>query len=177
MSEVDYTSDKKRHRFRWSLRTILIVVTLIACWLGYAMNWKQRRQAFREQSGVSYEFNSTPPSVINRWNNRLPVFAPVGLWLLGERGVVSVWLSPNAWSAEAQADAERLFPEARIMKVDRGNWVSVRPAIPRTLPWTTWLPRDPALWALGAAGLFLLVGLARRFRLRKRHAMVGGGTA
>lgn len=176
MCEVDSTSDNTRRGFRWSLRTILIVVTLIACWLGYAMNWKQQRQAFRVRPGVC-EFNDTPPSVINRWNNRLPVFAPVGLWLLGERGVVSVWLSQEIWSAELEADAERLFPEARIMKVDRGNWVSVRPAESRTLPWTTWLPRDPALLTLGAAGLLLVARKARRFYLRKRHAMIGSVTA
>lgn len=62
------------------------------------------------------------------------------------------------------------------MKVDRGNWVSVRPAESRILPWTTWLPRDPAPLALGAAGFLLVAGKARHFYLRKRHAMIGGVT-
>jgi hypothetical protein len=115
----------KRRWFRWSLRTLFVVVTVVGCWLGYALHWKSQRQAFLAQPDVFAEFNDTPPSTLNRWYNRLPVFAPAGMWVLGERGAVSVWLPPKIWSPEREAEAGRLFPEAWVMRVDKGKWVFI----------------------------------------------------
>lgn len=118
------TPAPKRRWFRFSLRTLFVVVTVLACWLGYAIPWIKSRHDFLVQP-VFGEFNDTPPTTLNRWGNRWPVFAPGGMWLLGERGLVSVWLPPKFWSPKRQAEAARLFPEAVIFKTDsKGMWVS-----------------------------------------------------
>jgi hypothetical protein len=109
-------------RWSYSLRTLFAGVTLIACWLGYAVPWIKQRHAFLAQPYVISEFNDPPPLVFNRWGNTWPVFAPDGLWLLGERGLVSVWLAPEIWSPQRQHEAARLFPEARLLKVKDGRW-------------------------------------------------------
>ena len=95
----------KRRWFRFSLRTLFVLVTVVGCWLGYSINWIKQRHAFLAHPYVIQEFNDTPPSTVNRWGNTWPVYAPWGLWLLGERGLVSVWLPPKFWSPERQADA------------------------------------------------------------------------
>lgn len=116
---------RKRRWWQFSLRTLLVTMMVMGCWLGYALNWKGQRQAFLAQPTVFAEFNDTPPTTLNRWHNRLPVFAPLGMWLLGERGAVSVWLPPKFWTPEREAEAARLFPEAWVMRVDKGYWVFV----------------------------------------------------
>lgn len=116
----------KRRWFRWSLRTLFVVVTLVCCWLGYAIPWIKQRHAFLAQPGINIDnINDSPPATLNRWGNNWPVFAPGGLWLLGEHGFVSVWLPPNFWTPEREAEAARLFPEAVVFRVnERGHWES-----------------------------------------------------
>ena len=119
------TSPPNRRWFKFSLRTLFVVVTVVACWLGYAIPWINQRHAFLAQPDLIFEFNDSPPTTSNRWGNNWPVFAPRGLWLLGERGLVSVWLPPSAWSPARQAQAERLFPEALLLNVNAsGYWES-----------------------------------------------------
>ncbi len=127
LSDAHVRPARKRRWLQFSLRTLIVVMTLLGCWLGYALHWKNQRQAFLRHPHVFAEFNDTPPSTLNRWGNRLPVFAPRGMWLLGERGAVSVWLPPKCWTPELEAEAARLFPEALRMRVNAGRyWASDR---------------------------------------------------
>lgn len=119
------TPTPKCRRFRFSLRTLIVVMSVGGCWLGYSIDWINKRHAYLAHPEVIREYNDTPPSTVNRWGNTWPINAPRGLWLLGERGLVSVWLPPEFWSQERQAEAERLFPEALILRVNaKGYWVS-----------------------------------------------------
>jgi len=97
-----------RRYFRFGLRSLLLVLTVVAVVLGYHANWiRQRREA---SEGWLTSYWSPPP-------NRIPK-APGLLWLLGERGYGHIWrestgsLTPEE---EAQlAKMKRLFPEATI---------------------------------------------------------------
>jgi hypothetical protein len=40
------TPDTSRRWFRYSLRTLFVVVTAFACWLGYEWNWIRQRREF-----------------------------------------------------------------------------------------------------------------------------------
>jgi hypothetical protein len=115
---------KFRPQFR--LRTVFVLLTLLAIWLAYALPWIKERHAFLTKADLFFEFNDTPPTILNK--NRLlgSVPAPWSLFLLGERGVVSVWLPPTVWSPELQAEAVRLFPEAVILKVNANGMWDVR---------------------------------------------------
>jgi hypothetical protein len=112
-------------RPQFSLRTLLVAVTLLAIWLGYAIPWIQKRHAFLSQPDLIIEFNDTPPTTLNKWGDTRTVMAPLAVALLGDRGVVSLWLPPNVWSPESEATARRLFPEARLMKIENGFWVTI----------------------------------------------------
>lgn len=96
-------------RSRYSLRALLVVMTLFALLLGYHINWiHQRRQAFTDRS-------AEPEPQLSH-----PVRAPGLLRMFGERGYqfIGVRGRPN------QAEFERIkgiFPEAHIL------WINVPP--------------------------------------------------
>ena len=99
------TTQPRRRWFRlaFGLRTLFVVVTLVAVplgWLAYSMNWIRQRSHFN--AIIRYERASSP--------------VPGGLWLFGERAAASVMLRSNATEAD-RAVAENLFPEAEIWKV------------------------------------------------------------
>jgi len=100
----------KRRWFRFSLRTLFVVVTVFCLWLGYHVNWMQQRRALLNKQSVTVSFAPA---------RRPPSF---GLWLLGERGATGVFLQYNGWvgaewseADEAQKKlASQLYPEASI---------------------------------------------------------------
>ena len=103
-----------RRRFRFSLRTLFVLVTLAALWIGWSFNWiRQRRDFVRE--------GNTLGAVAHGSTSR----APGLLWLFGEQGAEVVLLFTDD---KADYDrARRLFPEAQVEtnpvnKVQR--WIS-----------------------------------------------------
>ena len=105
--------------FRFSLRTLFVLLTLFACWLGYSTNWiRQRREALAmDRVGTEYRkpFAYTPAAAT----------APGLLWLLGERGykTISYWIpdgKDREWTPSEKADIDRLeqlFPEAGLVVI------------------------------------------------------------
>ncbi len=109
------TPAPKRRWFRYSLRTLFVVVTVFGCWLGYELNWiRQRHELLAEQSAIIQQLKLPP----------MPYFIvePHGmLWLFGEegRGIVDLVLdgrdqnrSPNTENELERA--KRLFPESAV---------------------------------------------------------------
>ena len=88
-------------RFRFGLRSLFMLVTMICVWFGYSMNWIRQRRAMLNEPYYFEPNTLEAESVIQ---------APGGLWLLGERGVVTLWVDEH--NAER---AGRLFPEAEIV--------------------------------------------------------------
>jgi hypothetical protein len=101
-------------RFRWfihSLRTFVVVLTVVACFLGYNFNWMlQRNDCFFH----SFKRNGCGPTTA------LPGRAPWTIRLLGARGHESIGVAKNSagdWSDAyfaVKAEVVRLFPEARV---------------------------------------------------------------
>ncbi len=106
-----------RRWFRFSLRTLFVVLTVSAVFLGwfaYQLNWiRQRREFLKSQNAIA----ARNPALIGtpiRW----PVDAPGLLWLFGERGQGHLTLA-IVRDGESEPDvsieiekARRLFPEA-----------------------------------------------------------------
>lgn len=128
MSEAACTLNHGR-RFRFSLRTFLVVPTVICCWLGYEVNWLRQRQAF-----ISYERTLHAAHFANHgWNiGTHPTYASVSapsppglLWFFGEQGyenvsiLTQVAIPKQITSKERQrlAQARSLFPEAKIQTI------------------------------------------------------------
>jgi hypothetical protein len=81
----------QRRWFRFSLRTLFLAVTVLACWLGYYLNWIRERHALLEEPNVTAAFDS---------KSRAP---SISLRLLGERGAKRVFLKFPAWLRESRA--------------------------------------------------------------------------
>ncbi len=93
-----------RPRFRFGLRTVLVVVFVVCCWVGYQVYWIRQRREF---------VADLPPfaSAITTDKFGEPVRAPFPLFLFGEPGYVSI-----VCISEADQDAvKRLFPEAEAI--------------------------------------------------------------
>lgn len=113
-------------RWSFSLRTLFVLVTLLACWLAYQVNWIRQRHMLLDQQKVLAE----------EWDRRhqkqwayatLTVNAPTApglLWLFGEEGfgeipLILVEKDPGHPVDEASEmrTASRLFPEATLIDV------------------------------------------------------------
>ena len=92
----------KRRWFRFSLRTMFIVVTVFGCllgWLSYELNWIRQRQAWRPASRtIRANFPNRPPGL---------------LWLFRERG--ESWIEIHNGTAAHVAEVQALFPEAIVV--------------------------------------------------------------
>jgi hypothetical protein len=118
------TPAPKRRWFQWSLRTLFVVVTVFACWLGYELNSiRQRKQllkSLQEDSQLSYDplrtifvqkgkttFNGMTLVETNRgdipWYRRM----------LGDEGVVCIGL-PSKMTEDELRRYQNAFPEAYI---------------------------------------------------------------
>jgi len=110
----------KRRWFRFSLRTLFVVVTVFACWLGYEMNWiRQRRQVIGDPQVQNTSFYLSkamyrnPPQIHTR---QIYSVAPWPLNWLGEPGYWGVVLEKRTSYGEV-ARVRRLFPEAEFVGI------------------------------------------------------------
>jgi hypothetical protein len=118
-------------RFRFSLKTLLIAVTVFCCWIGYQLNWiRQRREEIdsKRVRPVSLDFLYAKPPP--------PARAPKMLWLFGEKGYRIIIF--DAYRTEETVLTEerrvkRLFPEATV---------TLEPIQMHRLPW---IPRESKL--------------------------------
>ena len=108
----------KRRWFAYSLRTMFVCVTVVACWLGYSLNWLRQRHAVIEDSKACHEYSE-------------PRSAPGLLWLFGEPGYEDInpryytsnwhpFFGPAA-AMEHRTERQRiraLFPEVDHIELD-----------------------------------------------------------
>jgi hypothetical protein len=130
---------------RYSLRTLLIVVTTIGIVLGYQINWIHQRHRFladqlarHDAAWAGHETDPQKARTLDWWRNQLATDkrAPLLLWLFGEPAVDrliivipeedvierrkedSVGVYRQSEMTASQSDyrrARRLFPEAKVM--------------------------------------------------------------
>jgi hypothetical protein len=104
----------RQRRFRFSVRTLFILVTIVAIWIGWSFNWiRQRREFVR------------PGNELGAAVSTGEVRAPGMLWIFGEQGAQVVLLFTDKESDFERA--RRLFPEAHVetnpvRRVER--WIS-----------------------------------------------------
>jgi hypothetical protein len=115
----------KRRRFRFGLRMLFALVTIIGVlsgWVVYQLNW------IRERHKVITFSETTPGTKIGYYSSDLVVYAvsedirphqvaPIQLRLFGERGYSEIGLR-HASDNDAER-FERMFPEATIIRLDK----------------------------------------------------------
>ncbi len=115
-------------RWRWfqfKLRTLMIVVTILAVFLGYPINWMRQRHNFLIQVDRSGSFYRRGPVVGPVTAQSKPAEAPLLLRVFGERGQERIVVSINDAAKEGLNEdsqellnsAKRLFPEAELLTV------------------------------------------------------------
>jgi hypothetical protein len=116
----------RRIWFRFSLRTLFVLVTLFGCamgWVAYSLNWIRQRREFCARPDVEALV------VADGDYSQAPAF----LWLFGEkgRGIIRIIIDLPVWpEAVVPADRKRtveeqtlldhaknLFPEAEVQEV------------------------------------------------------------
>ncbi len=105
---------------RWSLRTMFVVVAMVAVWLAYQLAWIKARHVVLSSVAPARELARRQGYA---WaiNQPLlpPVRAPLFLSLLGEHGVPEVCLvferdAPDDLMQEKARRVMRLFPESKV---------------------------------------------------------------
>ena len=107
-----------RRWFRFSLRTLFVVVTLFGVWLGWQRHIVQERKALiAELDQIDPEFHHETLESLEKRTGRIDTFdyarIPIVRKWLGDETVLRVWL-PNAANEDLAYRAERAFPEAKI---------------------------------------------------------------
>ena len=117
-------------RWSFSLRTLVVVVTVLACWFGYQLNWIRQRQLLLEDP----HFVASAARVAAPWPLRL--FGETGpSWLAYEQLTTDEFVAQDQdviYSTEVldttlvkeQLDrAARLFPESGIIEPDLSPYI------------------------------------------------------
>src|SRR5262249_13083052 len=106
--ELKMTDAKpKRRWFRFSLRTLFMVLLLISLplgWLGFQLDWIRQRHIFLRDYDIPKIYAITGPPKMPPW--------PLGYFK--EEPVWYVTVRP-----EHLSEARRLFPESRIMLIEK----------------------------------------------------------
>jgi hypothetical protein len=110
-----------RRMFRFSLRTMLIVMTLLCCWLGWEASVVRERKSVRRELQGNYAFQF---ATADAWSKipfppaaappraRIPI---IRAWL-GDEAIQQIWYIPTfqGYSEERHKRLTRVFPEAEF---------------------------------------------------------------
>jgi hypothetical protein len=96
-----------RRRWRISLRALFVLVTLVACWLGWRVYQVRHREALRREYGLR---GAVVRSVAATESPRLPL-----MWrLVGAVPVRAIELPSDVFTEADRARLEPWFPEATV---------------------------------------------------------------
>ena len=114
MAGMDDRPKTKRRWFRFSLRTLFVVVTVLgagAGWVVYQLNWIRQRDAVLKREEIVFltRLNPVPGQ---SWNSPPWPLA----WFGAEAAGSPEFLLPDTTPDEDVARIQRLFPETRVVR-------------------------------------------------------------
>lgn len=114
------TSIPRRRWLQFGLRTMFVVVTVVALWLGWEVNFVRQRQAWRREHAALTERPIKTPNPSYVPKTTIP---PWRIWM-GDSYLSQIYFPPD-WTEQDRAYATRLFPEANLFRItssDPLNW-------------------------------------------------------
>ena len=132
------TSDYPRRRwFRYSLRTLFVVLTVFCVWLGVQVKWIRDRREAREwieaQGGALLEEEGRAVTIedVGYGSSRTigmskvsdPArMAPLSIRLFGAKSVLYIYLPQSAGASnDKRSELKGLFPESEIRETTSGE--------------------------------------------------------
>jgi hypothetical protein len=152
--------------FRFSLRSLLVVVTLVACWLGWESSVVRHRKAVRQEAEMNPAFRlTTSDEWLRIWSptGKPPPVARVRLvrqWL-GDQAIQTIAYNKQYgnFTDEELTRLRRTFPEAEVMEFE----IPLEPCHPGCFPQGTLVltPSGPRRIESVAAGDEVVAFLSR----------------
>ncbi len=106
------TNKPRRRWFRFSLRTLFVLMTLLCVWLGWNVYQVRQREAvlqYLQQHQIYME--ATNPYLVHPWRRSLPF-----MWSwLGAKPVGYIMLPVSLYSDGDCRTVQQLFPEATVV--------------------------------------------------------------
>ena len=104
-------------RLRFGLKTLFLLVAVVALWLGYQWNWIRQRHAAMYWMRDQMHYWSDVP--VSQQFSVEPGTAPWPIAMFGEQGMTDacVVVASEEETVKKQAELERLFPEAASILV------------------------------------------------------------
>jgi hypothetical protein len=107
------TAAPRRRWFKFGLRTMFALFTIVCGWVGYQINWIRERHAFVEEIESSTFDVNFSPAPIEKWV--VVPQPPLSLRIFGEQ--YAPFASLYYWDetpSQLVSNAKGLFPEANI---------------------------------------------------------------
>jgi len=98
-------------RLQFGLRSFLILVALIAVWLGSEMHTIRQRQLLRAH--IKKQGGEITPATANLLPSQAQAYSTWRNWM-GDEPIAYVGISMSQQTDQEVAEAERLFPEAIV---------------------------------------------------------------
>ena len=111
------TAAPKRRWFRFSLRTMFVVVTVVACWLGWNLHQVRQREKFLSLPRIITFEGSMPSSGLGKSSFALTPGVPFAWKVFGAKHVHCMVLDKNTFDEAEFQRARALFPETDIRYV------------------------------------------------------------
>ena len=115
------TTAPKSRWFRFSLRTLFVVVTVFGIWLGYYRNWMLQREdarAWMHAQGIGGSFGGIRPNPSAfPWGLRMLGEKPLDFFLIQYGPTSRYWEAPPDEYLKLVEKIRGLFPEADVWDV------------------------------------------------------------
>jgi hypothetical protein len=110
----------KPHRwFRFSLRTMFVLVTVFCCWMAYHLNWIRQRRETREWLDLLEQKHGLTGTACGLQDERPNL--PLSLRILGEEEDRLIFICLPEYMDEFESEkwfnkVQRLFPESYLLR-------------------------------------------------------------
>jgi hypothetical protein len=119
-ASVSKAEPPKRNRrwFQFSLRTLLLLITLAAIWCGWQAHLVSERKA---TSGTLREKGATFITPDTKRDASLGVSLWLRVHFIGDSPIDAIWLPRARFSEKDAANVRAIFPEAKVERI-YGEW-------------------------------------------------------